>query len=221
MPAESQPVPPKISAPPSLTAFAAIVLGATALGAGAVVFFFNPSTHGFYPVCLFHALTGWNCPGCGGTRAAYALLHGNIRACAEGQRAVCCCAHGGGRARQLVRNQATPAAAGRGVFAGEVFVGLARRRRGFHGVAESAGVCVSLALNKHQAGCGTRLAGARGEVWMKSEPGKDRMIDGRMMKTKTILPSIILSAEFSANQGCPCAPIFRFCRRAGWCSIPA
>ncbi len=78
MPAESQPVPPKISAPPSLTAFAAIVLGATALGAGAVVFFFNPSTHGFYPICLFHTLTGWNCPGCGGTRAAYALLHGNI-----------------------------------------------------------------------------------------------------------------------------------------------
>jgi hypothetical protein len=78
MRADSQPVPPKISAPPSLTAFAVIVLGATALGAGAVVFFFNPSTHGFYPVCLFHKLTGWNCPGCGGTRSAYALLHGNV-----------------------------------------------------------------------------------------------------------------------------------------------
>jgi hypothetical protein len=78
MPADLQSVPPKISAPPSLTVFAAIVLGAAALGAGAVVFFFNPSTHGFYPVCLFHKLTGWNCPGCGGTRAAYALLHGNF-----------------------------------------------------------------------------------------------------------------------------------------------
>ncbi len=78
MPAESQSVPPKISAPPSLTAFAAIVLGATALGAGAVVFFFNPGTHGFYPICLFHELTGWNCPGCGGTRSVYALLHGNF-----------------------------------------------------------------------------------------------------------------------------------------------
>jgi hypothetical protein len=78
MPAESQSVPPKISAPPSLTAFAVIVLGATALGAGAVVFFFNPSTNGFYPVCQFHKLTGWNCPGCGGTRSAYALLHGNV-----------------------------------------------------------------------------------------------------------------------------------------------
>ena len=78
MRADSQPVPPKISAPPSLTAFAVIVLGATALGAGAVVFFFNPSTNGFYPGCQFHKLTGWNCPGCGGTRSAYALLHGNV-----------------------------------------------------------------------------------------------------------------------------------------------
>jgi hypothetical protein len=77
--AESQPVPPKISAPPSLTAFAAIVLGATVIGAGAVVFFFNPGTHGFYPICLFHALTGWSCPGCGGTRSLYALLHGDWR----------------------------------------------------------------------------------------------------------------------------------------------
>jgi hypothetical protein len=27
---------------------------------------------------LFHKLTGWNCPGCGGTRAAYQLLHGHL-----------------------------------------------------------------------------------------------------------------------------------------------
>ena len=79
MPADSQSVPPKISAPLSLTVFALVVLGATALGAGAVVFFFNPSTHGFYPICVFHKLTGWNCPGCGGTRSAYALLHGNVK----------------------------------------------------------------------------------------------------------------------------------------------
>jgi hypothetical protein len=78
MRAESQPVPPRISTPLSLTAFAVIVLGVVAIGVGAVVFFFNPGTHGFYPVCLFHALTGWNCPGCGGTRSLYALLHGNF-----------------------------------------------------------------------------------------------------------------------------------------------
>ena len=78
MPADSQSVPPKISAPPSLTVFAVIVLVAAALGAGVVLYFFNPSTHGFYPICLFHQLTGLNCPGCGGTRSAYALLHGNV-----------------------------------------------------------------------------------------------------------------------------------------------
>jgi hypothetical protein len=79
MPAESKIIPPKISAPPSTGMFAGVVLGATAIGVGTMVFLFNPSTHPFYPVCLFHALTGLNCPGCGMTRALYALLHGNVR----------------------------------------------------------------------------------------------------------------------------------------------
>jgi Kef-type K+ transport system membrane component KefB len=68
----------KTSAPLSPAIFAGVVLGATAIGVVATVFFFNPSTHGFYPVCLFHSLTGLNCPGCGMTRALYALLHGNF-----------------------------------------------------------------------------------------------------------------------------------------------
>jgi hypothetical protein len=42
------------------------------------VIFFNPASHRFYPVCQFHRLTGLNCPGCGATRALYALLHGNF-----------------------------------------------------------------------------------------------------------------------------------------------
>jgi len=79
MQAGSKLIPEKKSAPPSPVIFAGIVLAATAVGVGAMVFFFNPSTHGFYPVCLFHSLTGLNCPGCGMTRALYALLHGNLR----------------------------------------------------------------------------------------------------------------------------------------------
>jgi hypothetical protein len=78
MHAGPQTAPPKIAAPPSLAFFAGTLLAAIVLGSGAVLFFFNPSTHGFYPVCLFHKLTGLNCPGCGGTRAAYQLLHGRL-----------------------------------------------------------------------------------------------------------------------------------------------
>jgi hypothetical protein len=73
--------PPKISAArisPSNARFATIVLTVTAAGIAAMVYFFNPSAYGIYPVCQFHRLTGWNCPGCGATRALYALLHGNL-----------------------------------------------------------------------------------------------------------------------------------------------
>ena len=31
------------------------------------------------PKCLFHEWTGLYCPGCGGTRALYALLHGDLK----------------------------------------------------------------------------------------------------------------------------------------------
>jgi len=68
--------PPKIS--PANARFAVAVLVIAALGMAATVYFFNPSAHGFYPVCQFHRLTGLNCPGCGGTRALYALLHGEV-----------------------------------------------------------------------------------------------------------------------------------------------
>jgi hypothetical protein len=46
--------------------------------AGVVLFLFNPAQHHFYPICLFHEITGLDCPGCGATRALYNLLHGRI-----------------------------------------------------------------------------------------------------------------------------------------------
>jgi hypothetical protein len=73
--------PPKTAAPgslPSNTRFAVAILTVAGAGILAVVYFFNPSAHGFYPVCQFHQWTGLNCPGCGATRALYALLHGNF-----------------------------------------------------------------------------------------------------------------------------------------------
>jgi len=47
------------------------------MAVAAVLFFVNPSEHGFFPQCLFHRFTGWNCPGCGATRAAHELLRGH------------------------------------------------------------------------------------------------------------------------------------------------
>jgi hypothetical protein len=71
-------VPPKISpVAPGNAWFIGIALGLAGLGAAAVVYFFNPTAYPFYPSCQFHRLTGLNCPGCGATRALYALLHGN------------------------------------------------------------------------------------------------------------------------------------------------
>lgn len=74
-------VPPKIHPSPySALRLVAIILTMVAVGLAAVVFFFNPATHEIYPICQFHRLTGLNCPGCGMTRAVYALLHGNFSA---------------------------------------------------------------------------------------------------------------------------------------------
>jgi uncharacterized protein DUF2752 len=52
------------------------------LGAGAVaaLYVFPPEQSRFYPRCLFNVLTGLQCPGCGGLRAAHRLLHGDIMA---------------------------------------------------------------------------------------------------------------------------------------------
>ncbi len=50
-------------------------LGATGL---AVLYAFPPTQHHFYPRCPIYAATHLLCPGCGGTRALYELLHFNI-----------------------------------------------------------------------------------------------------------------------------------------------
>ena len=91
--------PPRLNRSSALPWMAAIILGVALVMGLAVLFFFNPSTNGFYPVCLFHQWTGLNCPGCGGTRAAYALLHGRfVTAFHDNALFLLCLAFGAGRA---------------------------------------------------------------------------------------------------------------------------
>jgi hypothetical protein len=59
----------------------AVAAAALAVTAGvAVLFFFDPSTAGFFPVCTLHEMTGLQCPGCGGLRAVHQLSHGHLAA---------------------------------------------------------------------------------------------------------------------------------------------
>lgn len=55
-----------------------VVAGTLVAGGLALLFFLNPVEHAFYPQCLFHRVTGLNCPGCGGLRAVHQLLHGHF-----------------------------------------------------------------------------------------------------------------------------------------------
>ncbi len=56
-----------------------LLLAMTTIGL-AVLFWFDPARHAFYPLCVFHSATGLLCPGCGSLRALHQLLHGNMAA---------------------------------------------------------------------------------------------------------------------------------------------
>ena len=54
--------------------------GVAACHVAAAVFFadHDPYTSQILPPCPWLTLTGWQCPGCGSTRALYSLLHGDV-----------------------------------------------------------------------------------------------------------------------------------------------
>lgn len=55
-----------------------ILAGAASAAGVAILYAFPPAQYGFYPRCPFYTYAHFLCPGCGGTRALYEMLHGNM-----------------------------------------------------------------------------------------------------------------------------------------------
>lgn len=55
-----------------------IIAGLAIAGLAMIYSVFNPVESAFFPQCIFHKLTGLQCPGCGAQRMLHALLHGDI-----------------------------------------------------------------------------------------------------------------------------------------------
>lgn len=70
--------------------FVSLVLLAVAI----FYFQYNPSEFSFFPKCLFHELTGYDCPGCGSQRAIYSLLHLDFRRAADQNLMIVLCLPG-------------------------------------------------------------------------------------------------------------------------------
>ncbi len=74
--------PLELAVPPKLPAVGRrLAMGGAALfGILGLAYFIDPLRCPWCPRCLWHALTGWYCPGCGMTRAAHELAHGHLQA---------------------------------------------------------------------------------------------------------------------------------------------
>lgn len=59
---------------------AGLVVAGSVAAAGGLAYLgtHDPHVAGSYPQCVLYSLTGIYCPACGGTRAAYDLLHGDV-----------------------------------------------------------------------------------------------------------------------------------------------
>jgi hypothetical protein len=65
---------------PQLSKQMAITFAAFAAAGCAIIYMYSPSEHSWYPPCPIFSMTGWQCPGCGSTRALHEMLHGRIAA---------------------------------------------------------------------------------------------------------------------------------------------
>lgn len=55
-----------------------VIATLAAITLAALIYWGIDPMSGFFPRCLFHTLTGLQCPGCGTQRAIHALLHADI-----------------------------------------------------------------------------------------------------------------------------------------------
>jgi hypothetical protein len=61
--------------------FGALLIGGAAAGVGLLLI--RPPVEGAYPLCPWKAITGTDCPFCGGMRCVAALAHGDIAAAVD------------------------------------------------------------------------------------------------------------------------------------------
>lgn len=72
------------TAPPEARSIRMRLLGVAGVAATATVLAgADPATTSWTPSCIVHSLTGFECPGCGATRASHHLLNGDIHRAAE------------------------------------------------------------------------------------------------------------------------------------------
>ncbi|MCP9272625.1 DUF2752 domain-containing protein [Mycolicibacterium arenosum] len=69
------------AAPSRARQYTALGTAAVLGGALAYIGLADPHRPGFlFPACPFKAMTGWDCPGCGGLRMTHDVLHGDLSA---------------------------------------------------------------------------------------------------------------------------------------------
>jgi len=56
-----------------------LAVGAATVLASVYLGLVDPNVPGHYPLCPTKAITGLDCPGCGGLRAVHSVLHGDLR----------------------------------------------------------------------------------------------------------------------------------------------
>lgn len=58
--------------------YSLLIVTISIVGALIILAIFDPAQYTWMPKCIFKTMTGYDCPGCGASRAIHALLHGHL-----------------------------------------------------------------------------------------------------------------------------------------------